>query len=72
MIRKLQRARRAGRVISLTPTTRCPQTPGVQVEIRYTATTTGGATLLINGQTQPGWAVSGNYTRTNNLQRLLL
>jgi len=44
----------------------------MQVEIRYTATSTGGSQLLINGATQPGWGVSGDYTRTDNLQRVQL
>jgi predicted phage tail protein len=43
-----------------------------QVEIQYTATATGGARLFLNGQTQPGWSVSGDYTRSTNLQRLQL
>jgi titin len=43
-----------------------------QVEVQYTATPTGGAQLYINGQTQPGWSVSGDYTRSTNLQRLQL
>ena len=38
------------------------------IEVRYTATTTGGAQILINGKTQPRWSMSGNYTRTSNLQ----
>ena len=42
------------------------------IEVHYTATATGGAELLINGQTQPAWTVSGNYARTTNLQRLQL
>src|SRR4051794_14155729 len=44
----------------------------VKVEIQYTATATGGAQIFINGQTQSSWAVSGNYTRTTNLQRIQL
>ncbi len=44
----------------------------MQVEIQYTATSTGGAQLLINGLTQSGWKTTGNYTRTANLQRLQL
>ena len=42
----------------------------VQVEIQYTATATGGARVCINGLTRPSWTVSGDYTRTTNLQRL--
>jgi N,N-dimethylformamidase beta subunit-like protein/fibronectin type III domain protein len=49
-----------------------PANTWVQVEIQYTATATGGARLLLNGQTQSSWSVSGNYTRTANLQRLQL
>jgi titin len=44
----------------------------VQVQVQYTATASGGAQLYINGQTSPGWGVSGDYTRTANLQRLQL
>ena len=44
-----------------------------KVEVQYTATATGGgAQLYINGQTQAGWGVTGDYTRTANLQRLQL
>ena len=49
-----------------------PANTWVQVELQYTATETGGARLLLNGQTQESWAVSGNYTRATNLQRLQL
>jgi Fibronectin type III domain len=49
-----------------------PANTWIQVEVRYTATATGGAQLLINGQTQPSWGVSGNYARSDNLQRLQL
>ncbi len=43
------------------------------VEVQYTASATGGgAQLYINGQTQAGWGVTGDYTRTANLQRLQL
>jgi N,N-dimethylformamidase beta subunit-like, C-terminal/Fibronectin type III domain len=44
----------------------------VKVEVQYTATPTGGAQLFINGVTQPGWAVSGDYSRATNLQKLQL
>jgi Bacterial Ig-like domain (group 3)/Fibronectin type III domain len=40
----------------------------VKVEIQYTATATGGARLYVNGQTNPSWGVSGDYTRSANLQ----
>ncbi len=49
-----------------------PANTWVQVEVQYTATATGGVRLYINGQTQPSWTVSGDYTRTTNLQRLQL
>ncbi|HXY85157.1 MAG TPA: N,N-dimethylformamidase beta subunit family domain-containing protein [Gaiellaceae bacterium] len=44
----------------------------VKVEVQYTATSTGGAQLFINGQTQLGWGVTGNYTRSTNFQKLQL
>jgi titin len=44
----------------------------VQVEVQYTATATGGARVYINGLTRPEWTVSGDYTRSTNLQRLQL
>ena len=44
----------------------------MKVEVQYNATTTGGARVYLNGQTQPTWGVSGNYTRTANLQVLQL
>ena len=43
-----------------------------QVTVQYTATSTGGAQLYINGQTNSAWGVSGDYTRSNNLQRVQL
>jgi Bacterial Ig-like domain (group 3)/Fibronectin type III domain len=49
-----------------------PLNSWVKVEIQYTATGTGGAQLYVDGQTQPSWGVSGNYTRTANLQKLQL
>ena len=42
------------------------------VEVRYNAASAGGAELLINGQTRPAWSVSGDYTRSDNLQRIQL
>jgi len=49
-----------------------PANTWVKVSIQYTATAAGGAQLYINGQTQPGWGVSGDYTRTANLQNIEL
>ena len=49
-----------------------PANTWVKVEIQYTATATGGARLYINDQTQAGWTVTGNYTRSTNYQRLQL
>ena len=49
-----------------------PANTWVKVSIQYTATAAGGAQIFINGQTQPGWGVSGDYTRTANLQTLQL
>jgi hypothetical protein len=49
-----------------------PANTWVKIEIQYTGTATGGARLLINGLTQSGWATSGNYTHTADLQRLQL
>ncbi len=49
-----------------------PLNTWVQVEVRFTATTTGGAEILLNGQTQPGWSVAGDYSATNPLARLQL
>ncbi len=44
-----------------------------KVDVQYTATATGGgAQLYINDQTQAGWGVTGDYTRSANLQRLQL
>src|SRR5207253_8812593 len=49
-------------------------TPGTwtKVEVQYTATSTGGGRIYVNGNTQPAWGVTGNYTRTANLQRIQL
>ena len=49
-----------------------PANTWLHIEIHYTATSTGGSVLYINGQTQPGWSVAGNYTTTTNFQRLQL
>src|SRR5450759_2014813 len=43
-----------------------------QVELRYTATTTGGSQLLLNGATQAAWGVSGDYSSTANIARVQL
>ena len=40
--------------------------------MQYTATASGGAQLLLNGQTQAAWGVSGDFTRSTNLQKLQL
>jgi hypothetical protein len=44
----------------------------IGVEVRFTATSTGGAEILLDGQTQPSWGASGDFTRTDNLQRIQL
>src|SRR5262245_10207142 len=44
----------------------------VKVEIQYNASSDGGARIYLNGQTQSLWAVSGDYTRSANLQKLQL
>jgi N,N-dimethylformamidase beta subunit-like protein/fibronectin type III domain protein len=49
-----------------------PTAAWIKVEIEYTATATGGARIHLNGATQPGWGVSGDYNRSANLQRLQL
>jgi peptidoglycan/xylan/chitin deacetylase (PgdA/CDA1 family) len=49
-----------------------PANTWVKVEVQYTATSTGGAQLYVNGQTKAAWSVSGDYTRSTNLQRLQL
>ena len=43
-----------------------------QVEVQYTASATGGAQLYLNGQTQPDWGATGDFTRSSYLQRLQL
>jgi Glycosyl hydrolases family 18 len=43
-----------------------------QVQVLYDAASNGGAEVLINGRTQPTWSLTGNYTRSDNLQRLQL
>src|SRR5438270_359022 len=49
-----------------------PANTWTKVEIQYTATATGGARVYINDQTQAAWTVTGDYTRTANLQRIQL
>ena len=50
-----------------------PANTWVLIEVRYTATATGGAQLYINGQTQSAWDVSGDYTQpSGNLGRVQL
>ena len=44
----------------------------LKVVIDYDATSTGGARLGINGHSPPNWSVSGNYARSDGLQRLQL
>jgi hypothetical protein len=43
-----------------------------QVQVVYTANSSGGAQIYINGQTQSGWGVSGDYTRPSGYQKLQL
>ena len=49
-----------------------PLNTWLHIEVRYTASATGGAQLYINGQTQTGWGVSGDYTTTQELQKIEL
>ena len=49
-----------------------PANTWIHVEIQYTATATGGAQIYLNDQTQVGWAVAGDYTRSSNLARIQL
>ena len=44
----------------------------IKVEVRYTATSTGGAQLLLNGATQAGWGASGDLSSDGGYQRLQL
>ena len=53
-------------------TNTAPADTWIKVEIRYTATATGGAQILLNDQTQSAWGVSGDYSRTDNYARLQL
>jgi hypothetical protein len=43
-----------------------------QLTVDYAATVTGGAQLLIDGASQPGWAVRGNFSTAAPYQRLQL
>src|SRR5262249_53512116 len=43
-----------------------------QLTVDYTATVTGGAQLLIDGASQPGWAVHGDFSTSAPYQRLQL
>lgn len=49
-----------------------PTNTWFKVEVRYNADANGGAQLYLNGQTQSSWAVSGNYARSDNFQKLQL
>ena len=49
-----------------------PANVWTKVEVQYTATATGGAQILLNGQTQTAWGVSGDFTRSANFQKLQL
>jgi endoglucanase len=42
------------------------------VEVRYTATSSGGAQLMMNGHTQSSWGVSGDFSRSDDLQLIQL
>ncbi len=43
-----------------------------QVQVQYTGTAQGTARLYVNGQTQPGWGLNGNFSHTANLQIIQL
>ena len=64
--------RGSGSTEIFTGTDSAPAGAWVKVVVQYTATAPGGAQLYLNGQTQPGWGVTGDYARTTNLQRLQL
>jgi len=49
-----------------------PTNTWFRVEVVYNADSDGGAALYVNGQTQPGWSVTGNYARSDNFQKLQL
>jgi hypothetical protein len=42
----------------------------VQLEVRYNASTSGSATLYVNGQTQPSWTFAGDFSRASGYQTL--
>lgn len=42
-----------------------PSGQWLQVEVRYTAASGGGAQISINGQTKAAWGVSGDFSRTS-------
>ena len=44
----------------------------VQVEVRYNAATGGGARLYVNGQTQPSWGVTGDFSHSSDYRILQL
>lgn len=49
-----------------------PTNTWFQVQVVFTANATGGAQLYVNGQTQSGWGVSGDYTQPNGYQKFQL
>jgi endoglucanase len=56
----------------LTAKNTAPLNTWLKVVVDYNANANGGAQLHVNGHTQSSWAVSGNYARTDGLQRLWL
>jgi predicted phage tail protein len=44
----------------------------MEVQVRHDATADGGARLYINGQTQPSWGVSGDFSRSSSYRTLQL
>lgn len=55
-----------------TGTNSAPLNTWTQIEVRYSATATGGAQLLVNGATQAAWGTTGNYTSAANIDRVQL
>jgi hypothetical protein len=49
-----------------------PLNTWIKVDVKFTATTTGGASISLNGQTQAAWGVSGNFSTAKTPQRLQL
>src|SRR4051794_27377557 len=49
-----------------------PAAQWAQVQVQYTGTAQGTARLYVNGQTQPGWGLNGNFSHTANLQIIQL